>query len=391
MGALIQSILSGLAGAGSDYGKAKQAHDAEEVRRQQIFEQLAGARQSRGLAQKQFAYEQLVGQQTEAERLRKHSEWEASTWEKPLRYPGPNGKVMEWNAILQKGRETDVPNSALKLLEENKFGDWVKLPDGQWARPIIDKKTLKPTGEYEVGAGPGWAYPLVRQVYKKITGPDGVTEYYIPVTESSAKEVPPTGGASSPVPPAGGATPSAPPRRGKGTTAKAGTPSPSGVPRGAISAGRKLNTQERQSLATAQQMRGGVARMVSTIESAGLQNDNSPITPFINWIEYSKTHFEPDDPVRAQLIKDAALIGLQGVAPFIRIGRGKYIYEKAQQHLPQPNDSPKLLYDKVKWLRDNVIDDFITYTLNPMGDTTSAPQVEGEVEINGKTIKLGPK
>ncbi len=47
------------------------------------------------------------------------------------------------------------------------------------------------------------------------------------------------------------------------------------------------------------------------------------------------------------------------------MGRGKYTFDKVQQHLPKPNDTPALMYDKVKWLRDNVIPDMENAIKNP--------------------------
>ena len=38
------------------------------------------------------------------------------------------------------------------------------------------------------------------------------------------------------------------------------------------------------------------------------------------------------------------------------IGRSKYFYETIVKHLPQPQDSPKLLWDKVQFLKKLIAD-----------------------------------
>ena len=61
------------------------------------------------------------------------------------------------------------------------------------------------------------------------------------------------------------------------------------------------------------------------------------------------------EPMTQEMIKEAAAISIMGAAPWVRIGRGKYTLEQIQQHLPKPTDTPSQLYDKVVWLRDDVL------------------------------------
>ena len=48
----------------------------------------------------------------------------------------------------------------------------------------------------------------------------------------------------------------------------------------------------------------------------------------------------------ADLIKAAAALQVMGAGPWQTLGRGKYMYETIVQHLPDPKDTPTLLYDK---------------------------------------------
>jgi hypothetical protein len=57
------------------------------------------------------------------------------------------------------------------------------------------------------------------------------------------------------------------------------------------------------------------------------------------------------DKVHSDLIKAAAALQVMGAAPWMQIGRGKYMFETITQHLPSPNDSPALLYDKAQFLK----------------------------------------
>jgi hypothetical protein len=68
-------------------------------------------------------------------------------------------------------------------------------------------------------------------------------------------------------------------------------------------------------------------------------------------LEYKYLKMAPDDPVRGELIRNSAALQVMGAAPWVQIGRGKYLFETISNHLPNPEDSPKLLLDKLKFLR----------------------------------------
>jgi hypothetical protein len=73
------------------------------------------------------------------------------------------------------------------------------------------------------------------------------------------------------------------------------------------------------------------------------------------WEEYSHG-LPPKDKQLGQLIKYAAAIKIMGAAPWMSIGRGRYIYSEVVQHLPEPTDTPAQLYEKVQFFR-TILDD----------------------------------
>lgn len=241
----------------------------------------------------------------------------------------------------------------------SKFGSFVPDKDSPtgFSREILDGTTLEPTGRKDYGM-PAGGLSTVTTKFQKMTDRDG-SEYLVPVTTEShkagAKNVPSV---------------SAPASTNKND--KTGTT----LPKGAISFGAKpISATERRALGDIRQIQGRITQTEALFNrSPDLKEDNSPITPAIDWLEYSKGHFAPSDPVRLKLIQDAAFLSLKGAAPFVTLGRGKYLLEQAQKHLPLPNDSPKLIYDKIQWLKDAAAD-AEKFTRDPFA--TDAPPVYG--------------
>lgn len=124
----------------------------------------------------------------------------------------------------------------------------------------------------------------------------------------------------------------------------------------------KLTGQEQgvgDAIKTAQPM---VDRLVKYLEdnkltdqNAWVFGDHSSLMQHMRFYGYQKG--KAPEAISSELIKDAAAIQVMGAKPWMTMGRGKYLYETIVQHLPQPTDTPKLLYDKVTWLRDNVLQD----------------------------------
>jgi hypothetical protein len=90
-------------------------------------------------------------------------------------------------------------------------------------------------------------------------------------------------------------------------------------------------------------------------ENAYVFGDRSALMQHLRFRGYKFGKAQED--ISQQLIKNAALIQVLGARPWMTMGRGKFIYETITQHLPSPTDTPKNMYDKLTWLRDNVLED----------------------------------
>jgi hypothetical protein len=69
------------------------------------------------------------------------------------------------------------------------------------------------------------------------------------------------------------------------------------------------------------------------------------------WEEYAHG-IPPKDKQLGQLIKYAAAIKIMGAAPWMSIGRGRYLFSEVVKHLPSETDTPAQLYEKVNFYRD---------------------------------------
>lgn len=129
-----------------------------------------------------------------------------------------------------------------------------------------------------------------------------------------------------------------------------------------------MTPQERQTFDTIKQVQPAVDRTIQFLEQtknaqggnlkdedAYVFGDRSALMQHLRYRGYKFGKAQED--ITQQLIKNAALIQVLGARPWMTMGRGKYIYETIAQHLPSPTDTPKLLYDKLTWLRDNVLED----------------------------------
>lgn len=105
----------------------------------------------------------------------------------------------------------------------------------------------------------------------------------------------------------------------------------------------------------------------------------------IDFLKY-KHGIPPSDPEQTKIFENSALLGVVGASIWTRIGRSRYTFEIIQQHLPKPTDTPELMYDKVKWLKDNVVPAAQDAITNPQPDNSGAPPAGG-----GKTIVVTAK
>lgn len=92
--------------------------------------------------------------------------------------------------------------------------------------------------------------------------------------------------------------------------------------------------------------------------------------------EAYKHGLPPSDPELTKIFENSALLGVVGASIWSRIGRSRYTFEIIQQHLPKPTDTPKLMYDKVKWLKDNVVPAAQEAIKNPQPDAGGDDSVD---------------
>jgi len=128
------------------------------------------------------------------------------------------------------------------------------------------------------------------------------------------------------------------------------------LPRGSRVLGRKaLGPTEQRLLDSINTIEPTLDTLEEVIKSSKLENDNTPIAPRIAWAKYKYLKIAPEG-ARGEIIRNSAALQVMGAAPWIQIGRGKYLFETISNHLPNPEDSPKLLMDKVKFLRKVMAD-----------------------------------
>ena len=113
---------------------------------------------------------------------------------------------------------------------------------------------------------------------------------------------------------------------------------------------RALNPQEQRLADSIKTIEPTLDDLEAIIKEAKLENDNAPIAPRTAWWQYSLMKTAPEG-VRGDIIRNSAALQVMGAAPWIQMGRGKYMFEVISKHLPSTEDSPKLLLEKVIFLR----------------------------------------
>lgn len=115
---------------------------------------------------------------------------------------------------------------------------------------------------------------------------------------------------------------------------------------------RTLNAQEQRELDAIKVVKPNITKLQDVITKAGALGQNS-IADMVRargqFMEYQAGKM-PEGP-RKDMIKAAAALQVMGAAPWVALGRGKYMYETIVQHLPKPTDTPALLNDKLNFLR----------------------------------------
>jgi len=129
-----------------------------------------------------------------------------------------------------------------------------------------------------------------------------------------------------------------------------------------------MTPQERQVYDTIKQVEPSVQRTIDFLEQTkdsqgkALNEENNYVfgdrSALMQHLRMRGYKFgTKQEDITQQLIKNAALIQVLGARPWMTMGRGKFIYETIAQHLPSPTDTPANMYDKLTWLRDNVLAD----------------------------------
>lgn len=119
----------------------------------------------------------------------------------------------------------------------------------------------------------------------------------------------------------------------------------------------KLSPQEQRLKDVIQQIDPKISQLEKIITDNKLQNEGgigATIGQHYQFGKY-KAGMKPDQ-VNSDLIKAASALQVMGAAPWMQIGRGKYMFETISQHLPKAGDSPALLYDKAQFLK-GIIDE----------------------------------
>jgi hypothetical protein len=167
--------------------------------------------------------------------------------------------------------------------------------------------------------------------------------------------------------------------------------SPSDYASGKTLGPARLGQQDRGVLEADSMLQDIARRLLPNLEP--LKNMNSLADRArveLAWQQY-QAGFEPSDKTLGPLIKDVAMIGIAGAAPWVRLGRNKYQFQVIEKHLPHPSDTPKLMYDKIKWLNENVIPSSQRSILNSPGKTTGATDSGAHqyaIDQNGKRRKV---
>jgi hypothetical protein len=167
---------------------------------------------------------------------------------------------------------------------------------------------------------------------------------------------------------------------------------------------RYMNAAERQQWESIKNLEPMVEKLTDFLEDNKLTGENgyvfgnhSALMQHIRMRGYKAGVAQ--EAITQELIKDAAAIQIMGVAPWTRaIGRSKANVERITQHLPSPTDTPGNLYDKITWLRDNILvaAKHSLEGLTPPGETSTSPdQGADPLNINKllgtKDVEQGPK
>jgi hypothetical protein len=172
-----------------------------------------------------------------------------------------------------------------------------------------------------------------------------------------------------------------------------GLPSAPGMPKGAVDTGvhGKYSSQDAGILQSTQEIQSAANDILPILAKYKDRNGiMDRIAAEKAWLTY-KSGFTPSDPLYSQIIKPVALLFGIGSSQWTRVGRGKYLFERLSQHLPQPTDTPALLYDKINWLANNVANETRKAVMNPVGPSAAPGGTDIDAIVNALKGAVPPK
>jgi hypothetical protein len=87
------------------------------------------------------------------------------------------------------------------------------------------------------------------------------------------------------------------------------------------------------------------------LESHKTENDLGAYAKGLTEGAKYKLGIATDDPLYQKINKVGNLVKVLGATPYTTVGRGKYLFDEIQKHLPRPGlDTPQLMYEKINTL-----------------------------------------
>lgn len=134
--------------------------------------------------------------------------------------------------------------------------------------------------------------------------------------------------------------------------------------------GRARTPDEIKQLDAIRKVEPVVSRLTMFLEKNKLQGRNS-VMDVVNQYRYWQLYSHGKKPPEpwATMIKNSAALRIMGAAPWVSLGRGRYLFAEIQKHLPNPEyDSPANLYDKMQFLRGILEDAKVSLSTGAQGE-----------------------
>jgi len=158
--------------------------------------------------------------------------------------------------------------------------------------------------------------------------------------------------------------------------------------------GYKLSAIEQRQMDDVVKLKPFIDKLKSEIEGRGLENSNGwadSLAALRRGATYS-LHRRPNDPIAQGITPIIASVKVMGSAPWATIGRGRYLFDEIQLHVPSFYDTPAQMYDKLNNLENIVDQTRFDLTLGKQGDMgpgVDMSGVSGNVQLpGGKNFNL---